>query len=318
MRTALPSRGSGWLALAALAYSAAVAVAMALDAGRAEGVLRTYRLVRSTSALLAGGILGMCGGILQAAFRNPLVDHYVLGIGSGALFAFYLSVLLLGTGVPSSSASVAGGLAALALAVGLANRLSGSDVSYVLSGLAVTSLFSGLSMLMSHFVARLNPYATLYLTGSFVTATGDKLAPLLAALAMSLAAYASLSKPLNALAVSDSHAKQLGYEPGRVRAVSSVVAGASSSLVVSLFGLLGFVGLVSPHISRAILKTGDSRHVLPFSFAVGSLLVYSTDLLSRYALVGVTGEVPAGAIASVIGAPFFIALLVVRFGGRAL
>ena len=198
----------------------------------------------------------------------------------------------------------------------MAEKLSGSEVSYVLSGLAINSLFSGLSMMLSYLVVKINPYATFYLVGSFVLATKDKLLILALALVLVMAGYIVLSKPLNALMIGDLHARQVGYEPRITRLASVIVAGVSSSLVVSLFGLLGFIGLVSPHISRLLLRTGDNRLIIPASFVVGSIIVYSTDYLSRKLLIGITGEVPAGAIASLIGAPFFLVVLLTRLKGR--
>jgi iron complex transport system permease protein len=283
-----------------------------------QEVLREYRAYRIAYALIAGGILGACGVFLQSSLRNPLVDHYVLGIGSGALFAFYLSYLVFMGGVALPSImSIAGGLLSLFLTIGVAERISGSEVSYVLSGLAINSLFSGFSMMLSYIVVKVNPYASFYLVGSFVLATKDKLPLLILPIALVVTGYIFLAKPLNAIMIGDLHAKQVGYDPRLTRLTSVIVGGVASSIVVSLFGLLGFIGLVSPHISRLLLRTGDNRLVIPASFAIGSMVVYSTDLLSRKLLASFVGEVPAGAIASMIGAPFFLIVLLTRLKGRA-
>lgn len=290
-----------------------------LDYNSSIGILREYRGLRIIYAITAGGILGMCGALLQSSLRNPLVDHYILGIGSGALFAFYLSLLALSNNVALLSVfSIIGGLSSLSLTIALAERLSGSETSYILSGLAINSLFSGLSMLLSFFVVKINPYASFHMMGSFIIADREKLLPIIVSFVIVVVGFIFLAKPLNALLISDLHAKQIGYNPRLVRLISILVSGIASSIVVSLFGLLGFIGLVSPHLSRLMLKTGDNRLVIPLSFINGSLIIYSTDFISRKLLIGVTGEIPAGAISSLIGAPFFLLLLLLRLGGRTL
>lgn len=310
-----------WKAIAGilLAFASLLVVAYTVDYLHTETpALRTYRGLRAAYSLLAGGVLGACGVYLQSSLRNPLVDHYVLGIGSGALLTFYLSLLLADSLAIGSLLSVIGGLLSLGLTISLAERLSGSEVSYVLSGLAVNSLFSGLSIMLSYIVIKSNPYASLYMVGSFVLASRGKLYPAMLSLIIVIISYIFLAKPMNAIIFGDTHAKQVGYDPRKVRLASVLAAGISSSIIVSLFGVLGFIGLVSPHISRLLLRTGDNRLVIPASFVVGSSVLYLTDFASRRLLAGVTGEIPAGAIASVLGAPFFLILLLTRLRGRAI
>lgn len=281
-----------------------------------NAALMSYRLLRTFYSLGAGLVIGCSGALLQAALRNPLVDHYVVGVGSGALFATYVAILA-GAISPAVSgiAAIGGGLSALLITTLMAKGLRASEFSFVLSGIAVNTIFSGLSLLASFFVARVFPYSPYLLMGSFVLAVWDKLPLVLAALIVSAASYVLLARPLNALALGDITTKQLGWNPLLVRIASVVLAGASASLVVSAFGILGFVGLVSPHIARLMLRTSDNRLVIPCSMTVGSMVLYSTDALSRYVLSAVVGEVPAGAIASVLGGPFFIVLLARRLRG---
>ncbi len=283
----------------------------------ATGLVYEYRLYRALEASLAGFILGAAGALLQSSLRNPLVDHYVLGIGSGALFTAYISVLAASTAsliiVPASA--IVGGLLALSLTLIVAERIGGSDVAYVLSGMGVNSLFSGASILLSYMILTTQPYALALLAGSFVMASPRYLPHLLVAAAVVSSAYPPLAKPLNALMIGDEYAGQLGYDYRSVRRASIVIAGIASSIVVSLFGIIGFLGLVSPHIARLLAKTSDNRLVILLAGLVGSIILLLTDDLSRTILVSVAGEIPAGAIASLIGAPFFIVLLIGRFRG---
>lgn len=276
-----------------------------------------YRVFRALYSMLAGAVLAASGCFLQSSLRNPLVDHYILGVGSGAVFSTYISIVLSGYNpLTASLAAVLGGLAALALTISIAEKLSGSEVAYVLSGIGVTTLFSGLSVVASYYAVARYPYATLLLVGSFTTSRRALLYYVLAPMLLATAGYFYLSKKLNTLVLGDDYAKQLGVDPRLTRLTSSLIAGASSSIVVGLFGLIGFVGLIAPHISRLLLKTSDNRLVAPVSALVGMLLLFATDQFSRAIAAPMWGELPAGAIVSAFGAPFFLALLVSRLSVR--
>ncbi|MEM4487753.1 MAG: iron ABC transporter permease [Desulfurococcaceae archaeon] len=281
--------------------------------------VHTYRLYRALYSSLAGCILAIAGCILQSALRNPLVDHHVLGVGSGALFASYISILLYSyTPLLATTFAIIGGLIALALTVIIAEGISGSDVAYVLSGISVTSLFSGLSIFLSYYVTSRYPYAGLMLSGSFVLSRPDYAPYVSAALVLALFGYTALSKKLNVILLGDDHATQLGVKPRHVRFFSALITGLSSSIIVATFGLIGFVGLITPHISRFLSKTSDNRVIVPIASSIGALLLYAADLFSKYVVAPVAGEVPAGALVSLIGSPFFLLLVVKRFKGRVL
>lgn len=278
-------------------------------------VLR-YRFYRVLEAVLAGFVLGFAGSYLQASLRNPLVDHYILGIGSGALFSVYLAYLLFaGTQLVYSLIAIIGGLTALAITVLIAESIGGSATSYVLAGIGVNSLFSGLSVLLSYFILTVNPYALYLLVGSFIIATPAYLPMTIISLILVSIGYFPLAKPLNALILGDEYALQLGYNPRIYRLTSILIAGTASSIIVSCFGLIGFLGLVAPHIARLVMRSSDNRYVLPLSGLIASTLLLVTDDVSRTILVSVTGEVPAGAIVSVFGAPFFLFLILSRRRG---
>ncbi len=288
--------------------------------GPGPGIQRVlaYRATRIAAALLAGAVLGGSGLFLQSALRNPLVDHYVLGIGSGAVFAAY--VLYLSTGVMDpyalSLAAAVGGLAALAAAVVLAEYVGGSAASYVLAGIGVNSLFSGFSVVLAYIAVSRSRAAYYLLAGSLVAVTRGYIPVLAAALASLVVLYAVYAKPLNALLLGDEYAGQLGYRPGSVRLMVSLVAGASSAAVTACCGLIGFIGLAAPHIARLLLGTGDNRLVAPLSMITGALILLAADNASRIYLAGVVGEIPAGAISSAAGAVFYIAVLAGRMRRR--
>ncbi|MEM4912725.1 MAG: iron ABC transporter permease [Desulfurococcaceae archaeon] len=287
-------------------------------AANAPHVLVEYRLYRTLYALVAGGVLSVSGCLLQSSLRNPLVDHYVLGIGSGAVFATYVAVLVLGyySLLATALAATAGGLLALFLAVAIAERISGSDVAYVLSGVSIATLFSGLSAFTYYYAVTRYRYASLLLVGSFVHSRPVYLWYITPPVFLVVFGYLYLSKKLNTLLLGDDYAMQLGVNPRTTRLLSSLIAGASSSIIVGFFGTIGFLGLVAPHIARFLLRTSDNRVVIPVASTTGMLLLYVTDAASRHITAPLWGEIPAGSLVSLIGAPFFVALLLSRFSRR--
>lgn len=286
---------------------------------QAPSMLITYRFYRTLYVIIAGSVLAFSGVVLQVVLRNPLVDHYVLGVGSGALFATYVSIAILGYNPAFiSSFSIAGGLSALFLSVFIAERISGSDVAYVLAGISVTTLFSGFSLFVYYYLIARYPFAGLLLVGSFVHAKPSLAVYMALPVSMACFGYVFLSKRLNTMILGDDFAAQLGVNPRVTRMISSIIAGASSSVVVGFFGTIGFIGLMAPHIARLLLRTSDSRVVIPLSTTIGTLLLSLADFTSRYVTAPIYGEVPAGVLVSAVGAPFFILLLLTRLGGRRL
>ncbi|QOR94931.1 iron ABC transporter permease [Thermosphaera chiliense] len=280
-------------------------------------IILSYRFYRSVYTVLAGIVLASSGCMLQSTFRNPLVDHHILGVGAGALFAVYLTILIHGYSSMFiiALAASAGGLLALSLSVGIAEVMSGSDAAYVLSGLGVTSMFSGLSILLLYYVAPRYGLASLMLTGSFVHSRKEMMPYVLTPAAVMIISYFALAKKMNTVVIGDDYALQLGVNPRRVRLTTALIVGVSSSLIVSIFGMIGFIGLVTPHMARLFLKTSDNRLITPLAMGLGSLLLYVTDLFSRTIAAGVVGEIPAGAVTSAVGAPFFLTLLIKRLRG---
>ncbi len=281
----------------------------------------SYRRTRIAVGLLAGAILGLSGSLLQGSLRNPLVDPYILGIASGALFTTYLAYLLIPRPCLATLtiASSLGGLLALALTVAVAEGIGGSDVSYVLSGIGVSSLFSGLSITIYYIMVSINPAAVqahIMLVGSLVGSLPQYIPLLTGVAGVLLAIYLFTAKPLNAMLIGDTYALQLGYSPRRTRFITVLAAGIASSIVVVTTGIIGFIGLVAPHIARLILRTSDNRFAVPLSGLTGALLLGSTDTVSKYVIAPAYTEVPVGALVSLFGAPFFLLLLLRRFRGR--
>ncbi|MEM3926174.1 MAG: iron ABC transporter permease [Desulfurococcaceae archaeon] len=277
-------------------------------------LVQQYRLYRAIYIVISGIALSYAGCLLQSTLRNPLVDHYILGIGSGALLATYLCILITGYNVRLiATVAIIGGLLALFLTTSLAEYLSGSDVAYVLAGMSINSLFSGLSILLSYYVVTRYPYASILLVGGFTLSRPGLLPYLLPLAIVVIPTYFILAKRLNVVLLGDEYAMQLGVNPRTTRLISSIISGCIASMVVAFFGIIGFIGLMTPHVSRFLLKTSDNRLVIPMALGLGVGMLYLTDLLSRSIAAPVIGEIPSGAVVSAIGAPFFTLLLIRRF-----
>lgn len=281
-------------------------------------LLLDYRLHRDLYSFLAGSVLGAVGCVLQVVLRNPLVDHYVLGIGSSAVFSAYLAIALANAvSLPLVFASAAlGGLGGLLLTISLAVHFGGSDLAYVLAGLGIASAFSGAGFVLSYYVVQRFPYAHAMLLGSFATPLKEYAAPLVALEVLMLAIYVLFSRSLNAVMVGEDFAMQLGVNAKRLRAGLVLVSGAAAGLVVGMFGTIGFLGLVAPNAARMLHRTSDNRVVMAASMLMSGILLSSSDLISRRVLVSAVGEVPAGSLVSALGGAFFLFLLAQSMRGR--
>lgn len=273
-----------------------------------EAVVVNVRLPRVLLAMLVGAGLAACGAALQAVFGNPLVSPQILGVSSGASFGGALAIVL-GLG---SAALVLGsfGFGMLALvAVFAASRVRGPApaLSIVLSGIVVGAFFMALVSLLTYLA---DPYGELqslvfWLLGSLATATYGKVAVAAVPVLLGGAVICALRWRINVLSLGDEDAQTLGLRPGRLRwllltAVAAVVAGA-----VAVSGVIGWVGLVVPHLARLWVGP-DHRILIPVSIGVGAVYLTVIDTITR--TLGVA-EIPLGVLTAVIGAPVFLILL---------
>jgi iron complex transport system permease protein len=287
---------------------AAIQDPLAAPASIEERIVLLVRLPRLILALLAGSGLAVCGGALQSVFRNPLVSPQILGISPGAAFGGAFAILLGISGLPLLGLSFGCGLGALVL-VGWIARINGrtEPVTVLLAGLVVGALFAALVSLIQ-FVADPNgslPAIVYWLMGSLAGATWERV--WLAAPGMVIGTFVLLGLRfrLNILALGENEARSLGAKPERERwlvfgLVAVVVA---SSVAVS--GVIGWVGLVIPHISR-LLVGHDQRIALPVSAVLGATFMAVADTLARTAT---TAEIPLGILTAIVGAPVFALLL---------
>jgi iron complex transport system permease protein len=278
-------------------------------AAAAETIVIDLRLPRVLTAMVVGGGLAVAGATFQGLLRNPLADPYVLGTASGAALGASIAVLIpvralvLEFGLIHAFAFV-GALGAV-LVVYRLSRVGASApmTSLLLTGYAVGSLLAaGLAMAMYLSGAGLRQIFA-YLLGGFDASSWGRLA--VAALLISLASLGILlrARSLNGMLLGEDAAAHLGVDVRRERMLLLSLASLVTAAAVAVSGLIGFVGLVAPHVVRLIVGP-NARLVLPLAALLGASLMVGADLAAR-----LLGEIPVGVVTAVIGAPFFLALL---------
>ncbi|WP_052941249.1 FecCD family ABC transporter permease [Chromobacterium subtsugae] len=268
-------------------------------------LLVELRLPRLLASAGAGALLASAGAAMQARFRNPLAEPGLIGVNSGAALASALA-LSLGAGLYGVAASAfGGGMAALLLV-----RLLGADQDgnrLILSGLAVSTLLGSLlTLLITMLPDGSLRIVTFWLMGSFASVEWPQaLLMLLAAPLVWLALFRQW-RFLNALQLGESTAFHLGFAVRRLEWRIVMLAALATGLVVSGCGMIGFIGLMAPHLARQLLGS-DSRRLLLAAPLLGAWLAVSSDWLARGLLA--PAELPVGVITSLLGAPFFLWLL---------
>lgn len=275
----------------------------------AETIVTELRLPRVLTAMAVGAALSVAGATYQGLLRNPLADPYVLGTASGAALGAAIAVLipiqigLLGLGLLHLFAFV-GALLAVAV-VYRVSRLGAlnSLTSVLLTGYAIGSLLAaGLAMAMYLSGNNLRQIFY-YLLGSFSLASWPQLAVSALLIAVGIGLVLSRARSLNALLLGEETAGHLGIDVRRDRLILLGGATLMTAAAVAVSGLIGFVGLVIPHLVRLVVGP-NARVLLPLSAIYGAAFLALADLVAR-----APGEVPVGVVTALIGAPFFIYLL---------
>ncbi|MGD8486152.1 MAG: iron ABC transporter permease [Chloroflexota bacterium] len=304
----------GTVAIAPAETVAILAHRLGLDveqtwAASSETIVATLRLPRVLTALVVGLGLSVAGVTFQGLLRNPLADPYVLGTASGAALGAAIGVLLplqvawLGLGLVNIFAFV-GALVAIAIVYRVAGGGGRSTMtSILLTGYAVGSMLAaGLSLAMYLSGSQLRQIF-FYLLGSLHGADWQSLVVGLPVVAVGTLLILARARSLNGLLLGDDTALSLGVDVRRERAILLALAALVTAAAVALAGLIGFVGLVVPHVVRLVVGP-NARLVLPLSAIYGGAFLVIADLGARLA-----GELPVGIITAVIGAPIFVALL---------
>jgi iron complex transport system permease protein len=276
-------------------------------------VLWNSRLPRIVTAVVAGAGLAIGGAAMQAVVRNPLADPYTTGISAGAVFGVAVALTL---GFTAGSQLGGYGLMVNAFLFGLIpmtviilmSRFTDiSPATMILAGIAMTYMFSALSTLLlvmsdTETIQR----AYLWQIGSLENTSWSDV-PLMLGITLFGSAFLMFStRKLNLLTLGDDSAKSLGLDAENFRVLILVVLSVMTAAIVGSLGVIGFVGLVSPHIVRSVIGS-DNRFVIPAAALFGALLLLAADFVAR--VVVYPGEVPAGLVMSFIGGPLFLILI---------
>ena len=266
------------------------------------------RLPRIIAALVVGAALAMAGAAFQSIFKNPLVSSDLLGVSNGAGFGAALAIILSGSNVVVQIFAFIFGLISVSVTYLISRAYkAGGILILVLSGVAISAFFNSLISAIK-FVADPDdklPEIVYWLMGSLASVTMDKLVMILIPIIIGFAILLLLRWHMNLLAMGDEEAQSLGLNPSRVRLL--IIAGCTllTSAAVSVSGVIGWIGLVIPHMTRMIVGP-DNRILIPSSLSLGASFLLLIDNISR-AVISI--EIPIGILTAIIGVPIFLYLL---------
>jgi len=270
-------------------------------------IILDIRLPRLLLALLVGAGLSLAGAVFQALLRNPLAEPYILGISSGGTVGAVVAITLgLGLfGVPLLSFT---GSAFVMMLVYSAARRRGQLDTYalLLAGVTIGAFFNAVVLVIIAVFNQELRNAFLWLMGNLSGASYASLLVVAPVIIIAAGILMSRGRAFNLIATGDETAMQLGVDVRGVKRVSYLLASLITGLVVSVSGVVGFVGLIVPHICRLLLGP-DHRLLLPASAVGGASFLVLADLLARTVIA--PAEIPVGAVTAAIGAPLFIYLL---------
>lgn len=275
-----------------------------------ETIVLAVRLPRIAAAMLVGAALSMSGAAYQGVFRNPIVSPDILGVSAGAGLGAALAILFRGSAVMIQVAAFAGGLTAVAVAYVIGTRRGRDDAGVlmiVLAGVITARVFeAGISIIK--YVADPDntlPAITFWLMGGLSDVGSRELTAALPPVLIGAIILMGARWRLNVTSLGDEEARSLGVDAARVRAWVVLAATLTTAAATATAGVVGLVGLVVPHIARSLVGP-DHAILLPVSALLGAAALPAIDDLAR-ALIA--GEIPLGILTSLIGAPFFVSML---------
>ena len=282
-----------------------------------DTILFDIRLPRILLAIFVGAVLASTGAVMQGLFRNPLADPSLIGVSSGASVGASIMIVTAGGAIQGgalvglslvSIGAFVGGFTATLLVYRLATSGLGTSVTtMLLAGIAIGALAGALNSLLSYFSDNdMLRQISLWQMGNLSGASWLKvfIMGVVAVLLMSL--FPRDSKALNALLLGESEARHLGINVQRVKRRLIVLTALGVGVSVAVAGLVGFVGLIMPHIIRLMIGP-DHRWLIPASGLAGAVLLVIADSLAR--VVVTPAELPTGILTAILGAPFFVVLL---------
>lgn len=273
-----------------------------------ETIVWDLRIPRVIIAIIVGINLAISGALLQSVMRNPLADPGLTGVSSGAAVTVLFILLIFpefGEWIPL--AAVVGGLIAVTLVYALAWKKNGiSPVRIILSGVAVNAVFGGITGLLSILYSDRLPSALQWMNGSLSAKGMGDVSILFPYSIIGWIAALFCIRSANILSLGENVAVNLGENTNRIRIVLSLVAVYLAAVSVSIIGMLGFVGLIVPHMSRLIVGS-NYRLLMPMSMVLGAVVLLVADTIGRSLFSPL--DIPAGIVMAMVGGPYFLYLM---------
>jgi len=293
------------------------AVVGSSSATQIDTILFDIRLPRILLAIFVGAVLASTGAVMQGLFRNPLADPSLIGVSSGASVGASLMIVTAGGFIQGSAlvglslvsiGAFVGGFTATLLVYRLATSGVGTSVTtMLLAGIAIGALAGALNSLLSYFSDNdMLRQISLWQMGNLSGASWLKVSIMGVVAILLMGLFPRDSRALNALLLGESEARHLGINVQRVKRRLIVLTALGVGVSVAVAGLVGFVGLIMPHIIRLMIGP-DHRWLIPASGLAGAILLVVADSLAR--VVVIPAELPTGILTAILGAPFFVALL---------
>lgn len=274
----------------------------------AVAIIWEVRLPRVLLAFLVGGALSMSGSVMQSLLQNPLASPYTLGVSSGASLGVGLAIVFFGSSLAGiftyPIVGMAFGIVALLLVVGFSRsvdkRMSGNTV--ILAGMVFSLFLNALLMLLSALAQDELKSIVLWQMGSFALKGYSYVLVMIPFYLFGLFALLASSRRLDVLTLGDEQAASIGVNVKGAKSQLFLLGGMLTGASVSLSGIVGFVDLIAPHVTRKLV---GARHklVIPASALVGGIMMVISDLVARMAVDGM--ELPVGAVTAILGTPFF-------------
>jgi len=289
----------------------------AVPAGRDELILFSIRLPRIVMASIVGALLAASGTVMQGLFRNPLADPGLVGVSAGAGLAAAATIVIGDRAVPDamthtplllSAAAFLGALATTSILYRIATRDGRTSVAtMLLAGLALGAL-AGAGTGLFVFLAddRQLRDITFWMLGSLAGATWPKIAAITPVLILFLLLSAFTSRGLDLLVLGEAEAFHMGLAVERLKRLLIVMVAAAAGAAVAVSGVIGFVGIIVPHLLRLAVGPGH-RLLVPASACFGAILLLAADTVAR--TIAARAELPIGIVTAILGAPFFLFLL---------
>ncbi len=279
-----------------------------------DNIVWNYRLPRVMFAIFAGASLSVAGAAMQSVMKNPLADPYTTGISSGALFGVAIAMVLgfvAGKGGIDSYGLVLNSMIFAMIPVMVIYLMSPflrrSPATLILAGTAVSYLFNSVTdILLVSTDEQTLAEVYKWQVGNLADLSWDAIPLTFASCIIGSALLMCFSKKLNLMSLDDADAKSLGLDSEQLRLTCLVILSFMAASVISYSGIIGFVGLIVPHMVRLLLGA-DNRFVIPASFIVGAAFLLFCDIISR--VIDVSATIPVGVVTALIGSPIFLYLI---------